>query len=75
MLAGKISNADEDEVESELEALEREMNGPGREDLAEGLPEAPTDELERRETQKERWQRRQREQERQRVEDREALLA
>jgi charged multivesicular body protein 6 len=29
MLGGRITNQDEEEVEDELEALEREVNGPG----------------------------------------------
>ncbi|KAJ2974533.1 hypothetical protein NUW58_g8630 [Xylaria curta] len=29
MLGGRITNQDEDEVEDELAALEREVNGPG----------------------------------------------
>jgi len=36
MLAGQMSNQDEDEVEDELEALEHELAGPVR------LPDAPT---------------------------------
>lgn len=36
MLAGRMSNQDEDEVEDELEALEREVRGPV------SLPDAPT---------------------------------
>jgi charged multivesicular body protein 6 len=36
MLAGQMSNQDEDEVEDELEALENELAGPLR------LPDAPT---------------------------------
>jgi charged multivesicular body protein 6 len=36
MLAGQLSNQDEDEVEDELEALEHELAGPVR------LPDAPT---------------------------------
>ena len=44
MLGGKMSNQDEDEVEDELEGLEREVNGVrGSEVLA--LPEAPRTEL------------------------------
>lgn len=39
MLAGRISNQDEDEVEDELDALEKEMNGTK---LPENLPDAPT---------------------------------
>ena len=35
MLAGQMSNQDEDEVEDELEALEHELAGPVR------LPDAP----------------------------------
>jgi charged multivesicular body protein 6 len=36
MLAGQMSNQDEDEVEEELEALQREAEGPV------ALPSAPT---------------------------------
>jgi charged multivesicular body protein 6 len=36
MLAGQMSNADEDEVEDELEALQREVEGPAV------LPDAPS---------------------------------
>lgn len=36
MLAGQMSNQDEDEVEEELEALQREIEGPVT------LPNAPT---------------------------------
>jgi charged multivesicular body protein 6 len=72
MLAGKISNADEDEGENELEALELEINGVKEPPAAhQDLPEAPTDELQRQETQKERWERRQRQQQ----EERQALVA
>ncbi|KAI1151744.1 charged multivesicular body protein 6 [Nemania diffusa] len=39
MLGGRITNQDEDEVEDELAALEREINGPGP------LPVAPRTEL------------------------------
>ncbi|KAL1635220.1 Vacuolar protein sorting-associated protein 20 [Diplodia intermedia] len=39
MLAGRMSNQDEDEVEDELDALEKEMNGTK---LPENLPDAPT---------------------------------
>jgi charged multivesicular body protein 6 len=35
MLAGQMSNQDEDEVEDELDALQREIEGPV------GLPDAP----------------------------------
>lgn len=60
-LAGQLSNADEDEVEDELEALEREVNGvqlpdaPNKTVLADGsLPNVPETELERTQRQKER---------------------
>lgn len=36
MLAGHLSNQDEDEVENELEALHRDVQGPVK------LPNAPT---------------------------------
>jgi charged multivesicular body protein 6 len=70
MLAGRMSNAEEDEVEEELEQLERQVNGV-KEDTAnktEELPEAPTTDLPQKVSQKERWERRAREQE-------EAMLA
>ncbi|KAF2102852.1 charged multivesicular body protein-like protein 6 [Rhizodiscina lignyota] len=61
MLAGRMSNQDEDEVEDELEALEAEVSGVK-------LPDAPSQELEGQqptlaETAKERARRRAREQE------------
>jgi len=59
MLAGRMSNQDEDEVEDELEALEREVSGVE-------LPDAPTEALpenERKEKAKERRARRAKEQE------------
>jgi hypothetical protein len=49
MLAGQMSNQDEDEVEDELEALQREVEGVS-------LPEAPTTILPE-ETQKEKEER------------------
>jgi charged multivesicular body protein 6 len=55
MLSGRMTNQDEDEVEDELEALEREVAGVGR------LPDAPTQELGSRETARERRERRARE--------------
>jgi charged multivesicular body protein 6 len=60
-----MSNVEEDEVEEELEALERQVNGIKEDvtDKAGELPEAPTTELPRKESQKERWERRAREQE------------
>jgi charged multivesicular body protein 6 len=67
MLGGRISNHDEDEVEDELEALEREVAGIP-------LPEVPTTELPSKERDsKERAKARQRERERE--EPREAILA
>ncbi|KAF4547874.1 Snf7-like protein 1 [Elsinoe fawcettii] len=68
MLAGQMSNADEDEVEDELAALEREMGVgvkeevklPGTEGLVDPMPNAPT------ETPKQRAERRQREREEER---------
>ncbi|KAL8827221.1 MAG: hypothetical protein Q9191_003323 [Dirinaria sp. TL-2023a] len=45
MLKGQISNQDEDEVEDELEALERQTRGV-REDEEVAYPAAPTTELE-----------------------------
>jgi charged multivesicular body protein 6 len=65
MLGGRISNHDEDEVEDELEALEREVNGVQLPDVP--LPNVPTTEL----SSKERAKARQREQEEQRT----AMLA
>lgn len=61
MLAGKMSNQDEDEVEDELEALEAEISGVK-------LPDAPSQELEVQqtapaETARKRAQRRAKEQE------------
>ncbi|KIW09802.1 hypothetical protein PV08_11903 [Exophiala spinifera] len=61
-LAGQMSNEDEDEVEDELEAMEREITGvsalpdaPNKTVLGEGsLPDAPQTELERLQKQKER---------------------
>ena len=63
MLAGRMSNQDEDEVEDELEALEAEVSGVNVK-----LPDAPSHDLEeqqsaRTESAKERAQRRAREQE------------
>jgi charged multivesicular body protein 6 len=54
MLSGRMTNQDEDEVEDELEALAKEVNGVPQ------LPDAPTQELER-ETPRERRERRARE--------------
>ena len=71
MLAGRMSNQEEDEVEDELAELERQVNGvkEGQPTQAEELPDAPTAELPAQtESQKDRWDRRQREQQ-------EALLA
>jgi charged multivesicular body protein 6 len=67
MLGGKISNQDEDEVEDELEALEREVAGVKVEDTQPVLPEVPTNKL----PSKERAKARQKEQE----EERTAMLA
>ena len=50
MLKGQISNQDEDEVEDELEALNRQVHGvEERQDVS--LPMAPTTDLEEREEQ------------------------
>lgn len=58
LLAGRMSNQDEDEVEDELDALEREVSGVKLPDVPEGaLPEA-----EQKETAKQRRERRAREQ-------------
>lgn len=68
MLAGRMSNQDEDDVEDELEALEAEMSGTKLPDAPvktppTKLPEIPQDEPElQRETARERAQRRAREQ-------------
>ncbi|KAF2403547.1 Snf7-domain-containing protein [Trichodelitschia bisporula] len=56
MLAGRMSNQDEDEVEDELAELERQVAGIDK------LPDAPSKALEREETPKERRERRAREQ-------------
>lgn len=71
MLSGRMTNQDEDEVEDELEALEREVNGPAK------LPDAPTQDLETKETPKERRERRARErlEEEQQPQRAEAMLA
>lgn len=53
-LAGQLSNAEEDEVEDELELLEREVAG------IEELPDVPRTELERVQKQKERARERRR---------------
>ena len=42
MLEGNLSNQDEDDVEEELEALQREVAGP---QVAPKLPNAPTNAL------------------------------
>ncbi|PNS21077.1 Charged multivesicular body protein 6 [Sphaceloma murrayae] len=70
MLVGQMSNADEDEVEDELAALEKEMGVrqkeeiklPGTEGLVDPMPDAPT------ETPRQRAERRQREREQERGE-------
>ena len=48
MLAGQMSNQDEDEVEDELDALEAELSGrvEVRDDAVLSLPEAPKSEIE-----------------------------
>lgn len=72
LLAGRMSNQDEDEVEDELEALEREVKGVKEPtQVAPELPNAPVQEPTRTETQRERWDRRAKEQR----EQKEALLA
>lgn len=58
LLRGRISNQDEDEVEDELEALEREVSGVQLPDA----PEAALPEGERKESTKERRERRAKEQ-------------
>jgi charged multivesicular body protein 6 len=65
MLAGRISNEEEDEVEDELEALGREINGIKAPETVEqpSLPDAPGElPAARTPSQKERWERRAREQ-------------
>lgn len=63
MLAGRMSNQDEDEVEDELEALEAEMSGVKLPDAPTRLPEETEDSVEAGvETPKERARRRAREQ-------------
>lgn len=57
LLGGKISNADEDEVEDELEALEAEVTGVP-------MPDVPTAELPKKERAKARERQRQEERER-----------
>jgi charged multivesicular body protein 6 len=69
MLAGRMSNQEEDEVEEELDALDRLVNGvKDQEGLLEELPAVPTHSISPKESQKERWERRAREQQ-------EAILA
>lgn len=60
-LAGQLSNAEEDDVEDELEALEREIAGvklpdaPNKTPVSENaLPDAPTTELDKEQRMKER---------------------
>lgn len=52
MLAGQMSNQDEDEVEDELEALEAEINGgvTSGDEVVPTLPEAPKSEIENAES-------------------------
>lgn len=72
MLAERMTNQDEDEVEDELEKLEREVNGA----VSVGeLPDAPQKELEQRESEKERRERRAREREAEQQQRAEPLLA
>jgi charged multivesicular body protein 6 len=70
MLAGRMSNQEEDEVEEELEALHKQVNGIKDEEVLEqDLPSVPTQSLPSpKESQKERWERRA-------LEQQEALLA
>jgi charged multivesicular body protein 6 len=71
MLAERMTNQDEDEVEDELERLEREVNGV----KVDELPDAPQKELERRESEKERRERRARDREAAQSQQAEPLLA
>lgn len=71
LLAGRMTNQDEDEVEDELEALAREVNG------VKDLPNAPTQELpsQEKETPKERRERRAKEREEEERQFAEPMLA
>jgi hypothetical protein len=55
-----MSNQDEDEVEEELEALDKLINGVKEQDLQQKLPVVPVSVP--KESDKERWERRAREQ-------------
>ena len=48
MLSGKMSNSDEDDVEDELDALEKEVTGTAEQSVP-SLPEVPRADLTRRE--------------------------
>jgi charged multivesicular body protein 6 len=72
MLSERMTNADEDEVEDELERLEREVNGVV--DVGK-LPDAPTKELEQRQVEKDRRERRAREREAESGQRAEPMLA
>jgi hypothetical protein len=63
-----MSNVEEDEVEAELDALDKLINGVKDEELQQELPAVPTHPISSKESQKERWERRAREQQ-------EAILA
>lgn len=71
LLAGRMTNQDEDEVEDELEALAREVNG------VQQLPNAPTQELpsQDKETPKERRERRAKDREEEQRQFSEPMLA
>jgi charged multivesicular body protein 6 len=69
MLASRMSNQDEDEVEDELEELEREVNGVST------LPDAPVQELPSTETERARRERRAREREERQEQRAEPMLA
>lgn len=71
MLAERMTNQDEDEVEDELERLEREVSGVSVGEL----PDAPQKDLEQRESEKERRERRAREREAEQAQRAEPLLA
>ncbi|KIV99197.1 uncharacterized protein PV09_09148 [Verruconis gallopava] len=72
MLAERMTNQDEDEVEDELAQLEREVNGIVSVDE---LPDAPRQPLEQQETEKERRERRAREREDAQAQRAEPLMA
>ena len=54
MLGGQLNNQDEDEVEDEVEALEREVADVAVEEKLPGMPNVPVTELERTEKERQR---------------------